>query len=54
MPTNIGHMIVSGQAAVAMGIAIVGWTGGFFMRIPIAGMLIAADGADKVHKVAPC
>ncbi len=53
MPTAIGRMIGPGQAAVGMGMAITGWTGGYLMGSPIAGILIAAAGAEKAHTVAP-
>lgn len=53
MPTAIGRMMGPGQAAVGMGMAITGWTGGYLMGSPIAGMLIAATGAEKAHTVVP-
>ena len=53
MPTAIGRMMGPGQAAVGMGMAITGWTGGYLMGSPIAGILIAAAGAEKAHTVAP-
>lgn len=53
MPTAIGRMIGPGQAAAGMGMAITGWTGGYLMGSPIAGMLIAATGAQKSHTVEP-
>ena len=53
MPTAIGRMVGSGQAAVGMGMAITGWTGGYLMGSPIAGYLIAATGADKSHSAEP-
>lgn len=53
MPTAIGRMIGPGQAAVGMGTAITGWTGGYLMGSPIAGILIAANGAEKAHTVMP-
>lgn len=53
MPTAIGRLIGPGQAAVGMGMAITGWTGGYLMGSPIAGILIAASGAEKGHTVAP-
>ena len=53
MPTAIGRMIGPGQAANGMGMAITGWTGGYLMGSPIAGILIAAAGAEKAHTVAP-
>ena len=53
MPTAIGRMIGPGQAAAGMGMAITGWTGGYLMGSPIAGILIAATGAEKAHTVVP-
>lgn len=53
MPTAIGRMIEPGQAVVGMGMAITGWTGGYLMGSPIAGMLIAATGAQQAHSVRP-
>ena len=54
MPTTIGRMIGPGQAAVGMGMAITGWTGGYLMGSPIAGILISAAGAEKAqHTVVP-
>ena len=53
MPTAIGRMMGPGQAAVGMGMAITGWTGGYLMGSPIAGILIAATGAEKAHTVVP-
>ena len=51
MPTAIGRLIGPGQAAVGMGMAITGCTGGYLMDSPIAGILIAANGAEKAHTV---
>ena len=53
MPTTVGRLVEPGQAAVGMGMAITGWTGGYLMGSPIAGMLIAATGAEKSHTVVP-
>ena len=53
MPTAIGRMVGPGQATVGMGMAITGWTGGYLMGSPIAGILIAAAGAEKAHTVVP-
>ena len=53
MPTTVGRLVGPGQAAVGMGMAITGWTGGYLMGSPIAGMLIAATGAEKAHTVVP-
>ncbi|KAI4189341.1 MAG: hypothetical protein L6R41_001519 [Letrouitia leprolyta] len=53
MPTAINRVAPPGKAAVGMGMAITGWTGGYLMGSPIAGMLIAATGAEKAHGVEP-
>ena len=53
MPTAIGRMMGPGQAAVGMGMAITGWTGGYLIGSPIAGILIAVTGAEKAHTVVP-
>ena len=53
MPTTVGRLVGPGQASVGMGMAITGWTGGYLMGSPIAGMLIAATGAEKAHSVVP-
>ena len=52
-PTAIGRMTGPDQAAVGMGMAITGWTGGYLMGSPIAGTLIATFGAQKADTVAP-
>ena len=53
MPTTVGRLVGPGQAAVGMGMVITGWTGGYLMGSPIAGMLIAATGAEKANTVVP-
>lgn len=53
MPTAIGRLIPPGQVAVGMSMAITGWTGGYLMGSPIAGILVAATGAEKAHTVEP-
>ena len=53
MPTAIGRLTGPGQAAVGMSMSITGWTGGYLMGSPIAGILIAATGASKSHEIAP-
>ena len=52
MPTAVGRMTVTGQAPVGMGMAVSGWTGGYLMGGPIAGILIAATGAEQAHNIA--
>lgn len=53
MPTAIASMLGPGQAAVGMGMAITGWTGGYLMGSPIAGFLITAAGAENATSVSP-
>lgn len=53
MPTAIGRMVGLGQATKGIGMAITGWTGGYLMGSPMAGMLIAAFGAENAHSVVP-
>lgn len=53
MPTAVGRMLGPGQAAVGMGMAITGWTGGYLVGSPIAGILITRTGADKADNVVP-
>ncbi|OAP59471.1 hypothetical protein AYL99_06769 [Fonsecaea erecta] len=37
----------SGRVAIAMGMAISGWTGGYLMGVPIAGYLLQASGIGR-------
>jgi MFS family permease len=53
MPTAIGRMVPPAQAAVGVGMAITGWTGGYLMGSPITGILVASTGAEKAHAVGP-
>ncbi|KAM0804899.1 major facilitator superfamily domain-containing protein [Usnea florida] len=53
MPTAVSRMMRPDQAAVGMGMAITGWTGGYLMGSPIAGILIATAGAQRAYAVAP-
>ena len=53
IPTAIGRLVGPSQAAVGMGMAITGWTGGYLMGSPLAGILIARTGAEKAHSVVP-
>ena len=53
MPTAIGRLVGSGQAAAGMGMAITGWTGGYLMGSPIAGILINATGAQEANTIEP-
>jgi MFS family permease len=36
-----------------MGMAVTGWTGGYLMGSPIAGILVASTGAENSHSVEP-
>lgn len=51
--TAIASMIGPGHASVAMSMSTTGWTGGYLMGSPIAGILIAAKGAEKSSSIAP-
>jgi MFS family permease len=53
MPTAVGRLIGPGQAAVGMGMATTGWTAGYLMGSPIAGILISATGAGSAHSIVP-
>jgi MFS family permease len=53
MPTAIGRIIPPGRRAVGMGMAVTGWTGGYLMGSPIAGILVASTGAENSHSVEP-
>jgi MFS family permease len=53
MPTAIATLIGPELAAVAMGMAITVWTGGYLMGSPIAGILISMTGAQKSSSIAP-
>ena len=53
MPTAVATMVGPGQSSVGMGMATTGWTGGYLMGSPIAGMLIAATGAETAQSAAP-
>ncbi|KAF2020654.1 MFS general substrate transporter [Aaosphaeria arxii CBS 175.79] len=46
-PTVIAGMVGPGRAAVAMSMAITGWTGGYLMGAPIAGYLLQAAGGSR-------
>ncbi|KAJ9157535.1 Monocarboxylate permease [Pleurostoma richardsiae] len=48
MPTVIGNVFGSQRVAVAMGMVVTGWVGGYLMGAPIAGYLLQAyGGADS-------
>ncbi|EJT71754.1 hypothetical protein GGTG_11008 [Gaeumannomyces tritici R3-111a-1] len=48
MPTVMGNTFGSARVAIAMGMVVTGWGGGYLMGAPIAGYLLAAyGGADN-------
>jgi MFS transporter, MCT family, solute carrier family 16 (monocarboxylic acid transporters), member 3 len=47
VPTVVGSMFGPGRAAVAMAMAVTGWTGGYLMGAPIAGYLLQAAGGGE-------
>lgn len=50
-PTSVGRVVSPDKAAVAMGMAITGWTFGYLVGTPIAGFLITAAGANKSDSI---
>jgi MFS transporter, MCT family, solute carrier family 16 (monocarboxylic acid transporters), member 3 len=53
MPTAIASLTSSGLASVAMSMCITGWTVGYLMGSPIAGILISASGAGQSKSINP-
>ena len=53
IPITIDRTVEPGLVAVAIGMANTGWIGGYLMRSPVSGMLIAATGADRASTLAP-
>ena len=53
LPTVVASLVGSGLAAVAMGMNITGWTGGYLLGTPIAGYLLQATHADEKGSVDP-
>ena len=51
LPTVVASMFGPGRAAVAMTMAVTGWTGGYLMGAPIAGYLLQAAGGDQKGEV---
>lgn len=47
VPTVVAGMFGPGRAAVAMTMAVAGWTGGYLMGAPIAGYLLQAAGGGE-------
>lgn len=47
MPTVVGAVFGPSQMAVAMGMVVSGWAGGYLMGAPIAGYLLAAYGGQQ-------
>lgn len=52
MPTVVGNSFGSLRVAVAMGMIVTGWTGGYLMGAPIAGYILAAFGGAELGLVA--
>ncbi|KAF2431861.1 MFS general substrate transporter [Tothia fuscella] len=46
MPTVVGSMFGSTRVAVAMGMVVTGWAGGYLMGAPIAGYILDAFGGE--------
>lgn len=46
LPTVVASMFGPGRAAVAMSMAVAGWSGGYLMGSPIAGYLLQAAGGS--------
>lgn len=53
MPTAVASIIGPGHASVAMSMSVTGWTGGYLMGSPIAGIIIAATGAERSSSIEP-
>ncbi|KAF2796955.1 MFS general substrate transporter [Melanomma pulvis-pyrius CBS 109.77] len=47
VPTVVAGMFGPGRAAVAMSMAVTGWSGGYLMGAPIAGYLLQAAGGSQ-------
>src|ERR1700760_2219373 len=47
MPTVVGNLFGSVRVAVAMGMIVTSWGGGYLMGAPIAGYLLEAYGGEK-------
>jgi MFS family permease len=47
MPTVVGSMFGSTRVAVAMGMVVTGWAGGYLMGAPIAGYILNAFGGEE-------
>ncbi|KAF2442871.1 MFS general substrate transporter [Karstenula rhodostoma CBS 690.94] len=47
LPTVVASMFGPGRAAVAMSMAVAGWSGGYLMGSPIAGYLLQAAGGKQ-------
>ncbi|KAF2083811.1 MFS general substrate transporter [Saccharata proteae CBS 121410] len=46
MPTVVGNVFGSARMAVAMGMIVTGWTGGYLLGAPIAGFMLNAYGGE--------
>jgi MCP family monocarboxylic acid transporter-like MFS transporter 3 len=47
LPTVVASMFGPGRAAVAMSMAVAGWSGGYLMGSPIAGYILQAAGGSQ-------
>lgn len=47
MPTVMGNTFGSARVAIAMGMVVTGWAGGYLMGAPIAGYLLDAYGGSN-------
>jgi predicted MFS family arabinose efflux permease len=47
MPTLVGSIFGSTRVAVAMGMVVTGWAGGYLMGAPIAGYILNAFGGEE-------
>ncbi|KAF2117949.1 major facilitator superfamily domain-containing protein [Lophiotrema nucula] len=53
LPTAVVSLTGPGLADVAMGMVMTGWTGGYLMGSPLAGLLILSTGAAKGIAIEP-
>ena len=53
LPTVVAGMFGPGRAAVAMSMAVAGWSAGYLLGAPIAGYLLLAGGGSMDGPVVP-
>jgi MFS family permease len=46
IPTVVGSMFGNARVAVAMGMVVTGWAGGYLMGAPLAGYILDAFGGE--------